>query len=178
MFGLLKAWSGSLLGQPLLNKAARRERPRIQCLGRILDSCLDAIQGTREVKNRFMFLIDLPSFYLKKLGIEIELYLSLGVEKGLRDAASGEKKILYRMIEVKSGLTATSSQASRSIWQEFSDLRIDAACEVHRARLSGRFSISCGSPDANHCAIASLVLQRVGNHPELSPVLARNDPSM
>jgi hypothetical protein len=65
--GLLKAWSGSLLGQPKLNKAARRERPRIQCLGRILDSCLDAVQETRELKNRFMFLIDLPSFYLKKL---------------------------------------------------------------------------------------------------------------
>jgi hypothetical protein len=61
----LKAWSGSLLGQPKLNKAARRERPRIQCRGRILDSGLDAIQGRSEVKSRFVFLICVPSFYLK-----------------------------------------------------------------------------------------------------------------
>jgi hypothetical protein len=64
-FGLLKAWSGSFFGQPKLNKAAIRERPRIQCLGRILDSCLDAVQGKKEIDSRFMLLIDVPSFDLK-----------------------------------------------------------------------------------------------------------------
>jgi hypothetical protein len=61
-FWLLKAWSGSFLGQPQLNKAAIREKPRIQCLGRFLDPGLDAVQWRREVKSQFMFLIDVPSF--------------------------------------------------------------------------------------------------------------------
>ena len=105
-----------------------------------------------------MFLIDLPSFCLKELGIEIETLPVVRRREGIARCRFWRKKDFVRMIEVKSGLTATSSQASRSIRQEFSDLRIDAAREVHRAGLSGRFSISCGSPDANHCAIACLML--------------------
>ena len=157
VFGLLKAWSGSFFGQPKLNRAAKRERTRIQCLGPILDSCFDAVQGRREVKDQFMFLIGIPSFYLKSLRIETELYLARRRE-GVERCRIWERKLSYRMIGVKCELTAISSQASLSIWQEFSDLRVDAAREVHRATLSGCFSIGCGSPDANHCALGSSVL--------------------
>jgi hypothetical protein len=62
--GLLKAWSGSFFGQPQLNNAAIRERPRIHFLGRILDPRIDAVQGRSEVMIRFIFLMGIPSFYL------------------------------------------------------------------------------------------------------------------
>ena len=62
--GGLKAWSGSCLGQPQLNSAAARERPRIHFFGRILSIRMAADQPRSELETRFVFLMGIPSFYL------------------------------------------------------------------------------------------------------------------
>src|SRR5208282_592412 len=89
-----------------------------------------------------------------------------------------EKNLSCRISYAQFHFTGAFVQASRSPWQELIDLWIDALRELHGAGLGGLFSVSCGSPDANHRSVGWSVLQTIGNQQELFPVFTRDDPSM